>query len=316
MTELTDKIKGLGDRLLGIDSGMDVVQQIKDGNADGKTVLANTRKFGDLIDEFGGLIITSMKTKSGSEHALREGDYSAYIALSLFEHDLFHLAFQINSYYSIMTEIFANEKPDIPGNDKLMEVVYMHDALRYSILLSPYLATGDKKYLASIPVNHAPSLLAAIVNESFNPNYSFGDATHVSSDEYFAAAQLVKNANRKFREAVKDGIISSDISDMIDIQYKRDADQTVVSVSDNGPGIAPDKLPLLFGTYTEGGTGIGLQIVKRIADLRQGNIEVISTTPNGDTFRYDTKTGNVDKIEGKQSHGTTFRIYLPIKQIL
>jgi two-component system CheB/CheR fusion protein len=67
-------------------------------------------------------------------------------------------------------------------------------------------------------------------------------------------------------------------------------DQTdfVVSVKDNGRGIAPDLLPKIFDVFTQAqgagsergaGLGIGLALVKEIVALHQGTVEVRSEGP-------------------------------------
>src|SRR5262249_25989948 len=65
---------------------------------------------------------------------------------------------------------------------------------------------------------------------------------------------------------------------------------TDVIVADNGPGIDPEKLPLLFIEFTRfdasaaEGAGIGLAISQKIAQALGGSIEV-ETRPNvGSTF--------------------------------
>jgi PAS domain S-box-containing protein len=65
----------------------------------------------------------------------------------------------------------------------------------------------------------------------------------------------------------------------------RDGPEAVVSVRDNGIGIAPDQIPGLFQLYrqvehslgkAQGGLGIGLSLVKRLVELHGGRIEVRS----------------------------------------
>lgn len=71
--------------------------------------------------------------------------------------------------------------------------------------------------------------------------------------------------------------------------------EIVITVRDNGIGIAPDRIPELFQLFaqgersiaeTEGGLGIGLTIVQKLVDMHGGRIEAESAGLNrGATFR-------------------------------
>ncbi|MRT58611.1 heavy metal sensor histidine kinase [Enterobacteriaceae bacterium RIT693] len=70
------------------------------------------------------------------------------------------------------------------------------------------------------------------------------------------------------------------------------ADRVVLSVSDDGEGINPEHLPLIFDRFFRGeasrsateNTGLGLAIVKTIAELHGGKISVVSERGRGSTF--------------------------------
>lgn len=73
-----------------------------------------------------------------------------------------------------------------------------------------------------------------------------------------------------------------------------------IAVTDTGPGIAPDNLPLVFDRLwradrsrdrASGGTGIGLTICRRLVELHGGQIEVTSELGRGSTFRFWIPTG-------------------------
>ena len=64
-------------------------------------------------------------------------------------------------------------------------------------------------------------------------------------------------------------------------------EEAVIEVSDNGRGINREDLARIFNpffTKTEGGTGLGLPAVRRIARLHGGRIEVKSVPGEGSTF--------------------------------
>lgn len=86
----------------------------------------------------------------------------------------------------------------------------------------------------------------------------------------------------------------------ITITLAQNEDKAVITVRDNGPGIAPEHLVNLFKRFyrvptnntTVRGTGLGLFICRQIVRAHNGEIDV----------------------ESKLGEGTTFHIYLPLKQ--
>lgn len=60
-------------------------------------------------------------------------------------------------------------------------------------------------------------------------------------------------------------------------------------VEDSGPGIAPDVLPRLFEPFFTTrleGTGLGLAVVKKIADQHGASIRVLARAPHGTRFEF------------------------------
>lgn len=84
----------------------------------------------------------------------------------------------------------------------------------------------------------------------------------------------------------------------IQVKVHREAAVAVISVEDNGAGIAPEAMKMLYKRFYEGdyrrfnttGTGIGLSLTKDLVDLHRGDI----------------------KVESKVGKGTKFTIFLPL----
>ncbi len=79
----------------------------------------------------------------------------------------------------------------------------------------------------------------------------------------------------------------------ITIRGERNGTWTLLSVQDDGPGIAPRHVPRLFERFyrvdtarsrESGGTGLGLAIVKHIAAAHGGHVRVESQLGSGSTF--------------------------------
>jgi two-component system OmpR family sensor kinase len=75
----------------------------------------------------------------------------------------------------------------------------------------------------------------------------------------------------------------------IDAGVYRDGDAAILQIEDTGPGVSPDEIDRIFEPFFRGqrpegeGVGLGLSIVKRIADRLGGSIEVVNATESGRT---------------------------------
>jgi signal transduction histidine kinase/ligand-binding sensor domain-containing protein/FixJ family two-component response regulator len=101
-----------------------------------------------------------------------------------------------------------------------------------------------------------------------------------------AVSNLLSNASKYTRDSIS-----------LECKPLADGQHFSIMVADNGQGIKPDDMPRLFDPFFQGhgnkpGTGIGLSIVKRIAEQHQGTVDVTS----------------------EPGHGTTFTITLPVAQ--
>ena len=103
-----------------------------------------------------------------------------------------------------------------------------------------------------------------------------GDAARLSR----MLSNLIGNAYRYGRE-----------NGCIRVTLKRDADEAVLTVADDGVGIAPENLENIFERFfrcapdrSDGGTGLGLPIARQIARAHGGDIAVQSEPGRGSAF--------------------------------
>lgn len=84
------------------------------------------------------------------------------------------------------------------------------------------------------------------------------------------------------------------------VEVQKQANGLVVSVSDSGPGIAPEDQERIFEPFQQvdgsirrqyGGTGLGLNISKRFVELHGGRMWLESRVGVGSTFHFSLPTG-------------------------
>ncbi|HVD99893.1 MAG TPA: ATP-binding protein [Cytophagaceae bacterium] len=126
-------------------------------------------------------------------------------------------------------------------------------------------------------------VLSVKINDDV-PDYLIGDPTRLNQ----VLVNLASNAV-KFTE-------KGSVEILIHKMLLKDNHVTLCfDVSDTGIGIAEDKLPTIFDSFTQanndtsrkyGGTGLGLTIARQIIELQNGAIKVDSTLGKGTTFTF------------------------------
>jgi signal transduction histidine kinase len=79
----------------------------------------------------------------------------------------------------------------------------------------------------------------------------------------------------------------------VSVAVKTTSSAITIAVTDTGPGIAPEHLPRIFERFyrvdrarsrESGGTGLGLALVRHVAERSGGTVNVESTPGSGSTF--------------------------------
>lgn len=82
----------------------------------------------------------------------------------------------------------------------------------------------------------------------------------------------------------------------IDVIVSLTEERVIIDVVDHGPGIPPSERPKIFDQFTQlepsatrsqGGTGLGLNIVRGLAQAMEGDVTIHDTPGGGATFRVD-----------------------------
>jgi two-component system phosphate regulon sensor histidine kinase PhoR len=123
------------------------------------------------------------------------------------------------------------------------------------------------------------------------PEWSF---LGVRSELLSAITNLVSNAVRY-----------TPVGGSIRVGWSRTADGVIFTVSDTGPGIAPEHLPRLSERFYRvdrsrsretGGTGLGLAIAKHVVQRHGGELRIESQVGKGSTFKLVFPAGRIEPL--------------------
>ena len=156
-----------------------------------------------------------------------------------------------------------------------------------------------------ISLRREPVDLAGLAREVCEANRPLAEAkTQAITADLPAELWLCGDAER-LREAL-DNLVSNAVKysfegGAITVRVWSDAQETVCEVEDHGPGLSPEDAGRLFGRFQrlsakptggEGSTGLGLSIVKRIAELHGGRATAESAGP-GEGARFAIRFPNM-----------------------
>ena len=159
-------------------------------------------------------------------------------------------------------------------------------------LLDVARVTVGKMALRRSAVNLADSVSAAIQSSTTNSHRALPrvqlELTPVWVDaDPDRVAQIITNL-------VHNAIKYTGAEGTIRIETREENGYGVLTIADNGSGIAPDLLPRVFDLFAQGhqgpdrpqgGLGVGLALVKRLADLHSGTVTAQSAgSDQGSTF--------------------------------
>ncbi len=149
-------------------------------------------------------------------------------------------------------------------------------------------STDGPDFLRSAPVDVAELLVETLHRWSQTPRrWSLGSLPEVTvlADEdrlTLALDALIENA-----------VDHTDADGRIELSARAVGDKVVMAVSDSGSGIAAADLGRIFGRFSRidkgrsreiGGFGLGLAVVKAIAEAHHGSVRVRSTVGKGSVF--------------------------------
>jgi signal transduction histidine kinase len=138
---------------------------------------------------------------------------------------------------------------------------------------------------------------AELVNISVENNYANAARKNITL-AIGATPNLLAKADRNATLQILDNLISNAVkysppATTVHIHTMPEVNTIVIAVRDEGPGLSHEDQKKLFGKYTrltarptggESSTGLGLSIVKKLAETMSGSVHCHSTLGNGATF--------------------------------
>ncbi len=106
--------------------------------------------------------------------------------------------------------------------------------------------------------------------------------------------ELVRMAENLIENALKYGVRDDRAGEAVEVSVGVEGGEAALTVRDHGPGIAPEHLPRLTERFyrvdpgksrAQGGTGLGLALVKHIVARHGGRLGIDSRPGEGATFR-------------------------------
>ncbi len=159
-----------------------------------------------------------------------------------------------------------------------------------------------------IAIRAEPLDFAALVAEVVSANRPLAERKEQTLVTSGLACLRVLGDGERLREAVDNlvgnGVKYSPAGGRIEVSVVEEEQEAVCRVRDYGPGLSEEDIARVFGRFQrlsakptagEGSTGLGLSIVKRIAELHDGRVTVESPGPGqGATFAIHLPIGSPD----------------------
>jgi len=164
----------------------------------------------------------------------------------------------------------------------------LENLLKWASLQKGLLTPEYKKFNLLKIVDETCHLYLEIAkNKSIAININILDTIHINAD-----LEITKTI---LRNLIANAIKFTDTNGNIFLSAIENDKEVEIKISDDGVGIAKERIPELFtiqknnttrGTANEKGTGLGLHLCKALIEKQGGTIEITSETGKGSTFSF------------------------------
>lgn len=306
--EAASKLWGLSpDQLLGksvlsmltidtVNSTSAALERIASGNGEGK--VENVIKCGDgSLKNSVWIVLWSPEKRTyfcvvHDVTDLRNVEKLKQHFISVASHDLRAPLTSVTLNVSILTEAMKEELPSgivselkrvQTSAQRLTDLV--NELLELDKLEAGRLSVELKRVLASDAVEAVKDLLFGLAREA-------GVSFVISENDAFVMAEE-KRLVQMITNLVSNAIKFSPRGGRIEIDIRTEAPFAVISIKDEGCGMSPQECASIFEKFSQAGsakttamkgTGLGLAVVKALAEAHGGRVEVSSAIGKGSTF--------------------------------
>jgi len=200
------------------------------------------------------------------------------------------------------THLLLDEIPGPLVQEQRTTLRIMADSSRRLIHLISTILDLSKMEAGMMEYRIVPTDLKRVTDISVNKVRLLADAKHVQLVVESPPQRAWVKADALRIEQVLDNLLSNALKfssegGIVKVQMKPDSQAGVleVSVSDSGPGIAPEDLPHIFERFYQGrtktkhstaGSGLGLALAKKVVEAHGGRIWIESELKKGTTVRF------------------------------
>jgi len=241
----------------------EAVRNLAAGDIDARvpdSIARRPDELGQLADDFNSMAQHLDDLIEGRERLMRELSHELRSPLTRLQ-----AALTLATARNTMT---GDERKRIENEIARMNKV-IGDILRYSAL--------DKSVSMQIRLVRLDRLLRRLVEVEEIEARSADCTLELESERNLEVAGDPDLLNSAFENIVRNAIRYSPAGGRIVIRAERTGANINVSIEDQGPGVAPDKLERIFEPYAhagdpQSGTGVGLAIVRRVIERHGGSV--------------------------------------------
>lgn len=227
------------------------------------------------------------------QHPSANSDMELFI--KLLAHDL---RSEFNGMLGFLNLLLEQSKnPDVEIDETLIKTTYEIAQRTYLLLEDILICLKDVSSNSLIKQEKVD--FNAVCNEVIKMTEPVASAKGITVNNVTRENVIIQSngtvLNALLRNLVTNAIKFTNKKGQIDIEAVRNHSNVTITVSDNGVGMAPEKINELFdnsyktstmGTGKEKGTGLGLHLCKELVKKQGGKIWAESEPVNGSKFKF------------------------------